>query len=247
MSVAFSDFDNTVLSQNLIGTALAGLGYSRLEFLPAAEPKGQGTHDLEPFRARLDNVRSRFNLDQSEAARRIFIDLFIAEALVGASHNAIVTTEYNISADKTRPGRLGHGRLDYFISSVDAKKVAPIYFPSIVIEAKKDLLTPDNATRENGQWQLLSELITLVQLSGMKPPFLPPFLRGIFTDGRYWNFIEVSLGVPKGNNPYVMRSGKIDIVDGRNQISDKATVVQNILQYWLANYSEQRTALSPKM
>ncbi|TPK93180.1 MULTISPECIES: hypothetical protein [unclassified Mesorhizobium] len=245
MSVAFSDFDNTVPSQNLIGTAFTGLGYNsgRLEFLPATEPKGQGTHDLGHFRAQLDNVRSRFNLDQSEAARRIFIDLFIAEALIGASRNAIVTTEYNISAD---PARLGHGRLDYLISSIDSAKKVPIYFPSIVIEAKKDLLKPDNATRENGQWQLLSELLTLVQLSGKKKPFLPPFLRGIFTDGRYWNFIEVSLNDPKGN-PYVMRSGRIDIVNANNQISDKATVVQNILQYWLANYSEQRTALSPKM
>ncbi|KJV09193.1 hypothetical protein VZ95_13055 [Elstera litoralis] len=69
---------------------------------------------------------------------------------------------------------------------------APIWEQSLIIEAKRDLITQ----LPTAQWQICAILATQSQLLPLPAPPFPRYLRGILTDGRYWAFYQLSTALP---------------------------------------------------
>ena len=137
----------------------------------------------------LTSVQDLWNLDRSEAARRVYINAWITQAMAAARNGTcIVTPEETIAATLGGPGALpGHGRIDYLICEMVAGPigaVVPEYAPSVIIEAKLDL----SVAAFSGVGQLVAELETL---RVKKANYGDDPLRGVVTDGRRWRFVEL--------------------------------------------------------
>jgi len=221
MSKTFSSMtqnDENSITSALFPNLAANASIS-IEMHRAAPTSDRVTSIPDYLRQSLDNIESRWNLDRSEAARRTYIDLFLHEAInsTHANRRAIITVEENIPYSSNI---VGHGRLDYIISAIDASTKTPIYVPSIVIEAKKSV-------SNNDIWQLLGAMVTVKQLAanssqGSCPP-------GILTDGRYWIFCALS--------PVLTKAGKLDIYlsDALDtKIQNQLFNVVGILRHWVS-------------
>lgn len=184
MSQPFSYFNAlptaTVLGQ--LSQALFPLG-GAVQFTDDVHPKLPGVRVPDDFLQRLQNIRNWWNLDRSEAARRTYIDAFIYLAMDYAqSTSLIVTPEEYIAPNLLR---LGAGYLDYLLAAINRQTTAPIYNPSVIIEAKASLAgaTPD------GQNQLLVEMVTLWQIEQTQQGLT----HGVLTDGRFWKYYEMHM------------------------------------------------------
>lgn len=238
MSKDFHSFSNT--DHATIKAALDALktgGYRDLQAISCVPSIGRNSVPSDDFRLRLSTIQSRFNLDRSEASRRIFIDAFLVECLNhGAKPAAIVTAEHTIARDNNK---LGHGRLDYLISSIQQGGLVS-YLPSIVIEAKKSNIAAAAGLSTNGAYQLIAEMVTLAQLQSSR---LPPFLRGILTDGRHWQFIEIETG---GQDAVIYHTALNDIVRQLDPMAfnDNFLGVYSLLIRWLGNYDSRSSQLT---
>lgn len=182
MAKAFSSF--TGADTGLIENALNGLSGEAGSLLPRQIYTGAAPTIDDVYIGEVASlVQSRFNLDASEAARRILLDQFLLCALKRSSNqHAIVTAEHSIGNDQRR---LGCGRLDYLISSIE-KNGPPIVMPNLIVEAKKD-----DRTYDDGLWQLLAEMVTAAQLAFTRLDDYPLLLRGVLTNGQSWTFVEL--------------------------------------------------------
>ena len=137
----------------------------------------------------LTSVQDLWNLDRSEAARRVYINAWITQSMAAARNGTcVITPEETIAATLGGPGALpGHGRIDYLICEMVAGPmlgaVVPEYAPSVIIEAKLDL----SIAAFSGVGQLVAELETL----RVKANYGTDPLRGVITDGRHWRFVEL--------------------------------------------------------
>lgn len=173
------------------------------------------------------NIESRWNLDRSEAARRVYVDLYLHEAIHDGTFSSIITVEEYLAQDNNY---LGFGFLDYIVSSI-SNDGAVQYHPSIVIEAKKGMDSLPN--RAKYEWQLLAEMATLKQRSNLKRNFY----YGILSDGRFWSFYSVAALVERKTNQVpVMRSPLYDTrLDDSGQ-KDDLTLVLGALRKWMQLY-----------
>ncbi len=180
MSTGFSDIKSEDLFKKAGGPQLS---------LQETEINKKNRYEVRAeFMERLGKVQAYFNLDRSEAARRIYIDQFILEALERSeSQSLIITPEENIAADRAR---VGHGPLDYLASAIDSETENPIYWPSVVIEAKRGHQKLNHAF-----WQMLAQIFTLHQVTEKNELF-----RGVASDGRYWTFAELHILVDRHDN-----------------------------------------------
>ena len=154
--------------------------------------------DRANFITRLGNVQEWWHCNRSEMARRTYIDQFIYCGLTSLQTEAgkvkdqlIITSEESISqAEALGSHYMGWGSLDYLVSCFDASKNV-ILIPSLIIEAKKEI-NPTKSLENQGENQLISELVTTWQKGGLTKQQAYHFYRGILTDGRYWCFYELT-------------------------------------------------------
>ncbi|MEX0955626.1 MAG: hypothetical protein WDZ83_10480 [Rhizobiaceae bacterium] len=230
MTKRFSAFDQN--DQGIIAAAFFGrpsIEFVRKNLRNSAVQAD--AHRWQNLANRFMTIITRCNSDSSEAARRIAIDLFVVEALTDSRHG-ILTAERSFPIDATK---IANGSLDYLISSIEYEGDI-ILFPSIVIEAKKK-----NGQMARALWQLLAELARMYQDYGTAYQSMPQFLRGIVTDGRFWQFIEVDTvgGV-------VYQTDDLDIMNGTgNDInpSEHFPKVAAELCHWFGNYSQTTTSI----
>jgi hypothetical protein len=224
-SVAFSTLNGAGPNHAALGAAL-GVGG------PTAIVTGAvGNIGGVAVPAMLNNIvptiTGRWNIDRSEANRRVYVDAFL-NAVVHTWNAAIpvplmITCEETIGASGAR---YGHGRLDYLLSALMAMAVIPLWSPSFIIEAKLDL-NQGGAAADYGEPQLLAEIVTVRQLGVAAGQGLGNnFLRGALTDGRFWRFYEIDeiLGT-------IRRSPALDTADG-----GMITVVR-ILRKFMINWN----------
>ncbi len=226
-SVAFSTLNAAGLNHGAMGAAL-GLG------APTAlvADSHVGNVGLVAVPAMLTNIlptiTGRWNIDRSEANRRVYVDAFVnavADTWAAALPFALmITCEENVAASGAR---YGHGRLDYLFSALMFGTTIPLWSPALVIEAKLDL-NHGGAAANYGEPQLLGEIVTVRQLGvaagqggGLN------FLRGVLTDGRFWRFYEID-----ETNGNIQRSHAVDTTaDGG------MTRVVRTLRKFMINYS----------
>jgi len=181
----------------------------------------------DAFSVQLTNIKSRFNLDRSESARRVYIDVFLHEALPSAAREAIITIEEAISA-----AAIGQGTVDYIVAAVLAGSETVQYQPSIIIEAKKGMSTV--ALRDGYQWQLLAEMAAAKECYDATPGAIKNrgHYYGVLSDGRYWTFYSVSTIVDRTNHLTAYRSDLLD-----SETASDCKLIIGSLRYWMAQYT----------
>jgi hypothetical protein len=187
-SVAFSTLNGAGLAHGALGAALNVGGPTNLATLAVGNIGGVAVPAW--LTNILPTVTGRWNIDRSEANRRVYVDAFL-NAVFGTwamPGPLMVTCEENIAASALR---YGHGRLDYLLSALMAPAVIPLWSPALVIEAKLDL-NSGGAGTDYGQQQLIGEIVTVRQLGVAAGQGMGlNFLRGVLTDGRFWRFYEI--------------------------------------------------------
>lgn len=217
---AFSAF--TAANEQAIAQVFAH-GAVGFEFIDSAVPIYVNPKVVnEYFVASIREVAERWNLDRSESARRVYVDMFIHEALRGAIKSAIVTVEDYVNT------AIGNGYIDYIVSAIDFNSQTPVYEPSIVIEAKKGM--SDTGKRDAYQWQLLAEMAGVKQASNTPRHNY----YGILTDGRYWCFYGVGSTTNRNNQVSVLRSRLYDTWADDDEQSLK--IVLGALRKWYEQY-----------
>jgi hypothetical protein len=225
---AFSSF-SAADAANLATSFVAGaIGF---EFLPDTDPAARPNIKLsDGFVNTVQLIKSRWNLDRSEAARRVYVDAFLQEALQDATIQSIITVEENI-VDNGQV--LGAGYLDYIVAAIAGGKVQ--YEPSVIIEAKKGMTT--TVIREQYQWQLLAEMSSAIN----SPKVKRDYCYGILTDGRFWSFYTVGGAAGANKLVPVWRSKLYDTEAADNGATQKLVI--GALRYWLASYGTGKDAM----
>ena len=226
MSVAFNTLNAAGLNHVALGAAL-GLGGATNRATGAVGNIG-GVAVPAMLTNIIPTITGRWNIDRSEANRRVYVDSFL-NAVVHTWNGAIpvplmITCEETIAANVAL---YGHGRLDYLLSALMFGVVIPLWSPSIVIEAKLNL-NHLGAGTDYGEHQLIGEIVTVRQLGLAAGQGLGNnFLRGVLTDGQFWRFYEIN-----EVNGTIQRSPALDTtVDGNS------TTVVRILRKFMLNWN----------
>ena len=227
MSVAFNTLNLAALNHAALGPAL-GLGGATNLAVAAAVGNIGGVAVPAMLANILPTITGRWNIDRSEANRRVYVDAFL-NAVMHTWNGAIpvplmITCEESIAANAVN---YGHGRLDYLLSALMAGVVIPLWSPALVIEAKLNL-NHGGAAADYGEPQLIGEIVTVRQLGvAAGQGAANNFLRGVLTDGQFWRFYEIN-----EVNGTIQRSPALDItVDGN------ATTVVRILRKFMLNWN----------
>jgi len=225
-NVAFSTLNGAGLNHAALGPALGFGGATNLAQAAVGNIGGVAVPAM--LNNILPTVTGRWNIDRSEANRRVYVDAFL-NAVMSTWNGAIpmplmITCEENIAASGAR---YGHGRLDYLLSALMMGVVVPLWSPAIIIEAKLDLNNGGAAT-DYGQQQLIGEIVTVRQLGvAAGQGMANNFLRGVLTDGQFWRFYEINEA-----NGNITRSPPLDTTIG----GDLTTVVR-ILRKFMINWN----------
>lgn len=196
--------------------------------VPKPNRKQLGGVPTDDFKSVIGQIQSRWNLDRSESARRVYLDAFLHEAVRKATFNSIVTVEDSVAAGAF------NGMIDYIVSAIDAQTRMPIYRPSLVFEAKKKMET--TAAVDGYRWQLLAEIGAL---RAAKPVGGGDFCCGALSDGRYWCFFSVGTVLQQGNKLLVQSSKLYDTAADGSGAGD----VLCVLAYWLEHYTASNDSL----
>lgn len=223
MSTAFSVLNGAALNHVALGAALAVAGGGPTAMVPDAAIANVGAAAVPAHLvAALPTVLNRWNIDRSEANRRVYVDAYLNAVLRQWNANIpfalMVTCEENIGMSAAR---YGHGRLDYLLSALMGV-VIPLWSPALIIEAKLNL-NHGGAATNYGEHQLIGEIVTVRQLgvaAGQAPGQV--FLRGILTDGRFWRFYEINAVTGQ-----IQRSHALDTTNAGQRI----TVVRNLRKF----------------